>query len=253
MKTSFFTRAETILEVVVAISVIMIILAPASGLYIASVRTVATNRNDLTAAALAEEGIEIVRNIRDTNFMKFSNKARDCWNTVPGHTDGATCDAAANKIAEGSYRLFVNADNTSPNYLKWSLNSATAVLHENAEGKYDLQGEDDEDYRLRLDALDIAVRPECTNAPGEARAPPDCHVHFQDDTHLYYHAAGSAGSESPFYREVTIEYINSIEPPAGPDWTAGVDVIKVFSRVLYRTGTAVRAIERVAFLTREPS
>lgn len=250
MKNIFSKRGETILEVVIAVSVIMVILAPASGLYIASVRTSANNRNDLTAAALAEEGIEIVRNIRDTNFIKFSNKARDCWNTVSGHTDAATCDAAANKIAEGSYQLSVNVDNTSPDYLKWTL-SESAVIGGDAALNPNLIGASDGNYRLSLDALDIVLHPECTNAPGEARAPPGCHVHFQDDTHVYYHAAGGAGVESPFYREITIEDVNLWDPPGtGPP--DGPDAMKVFSRVLYRTGTTVRAIERVAFLTREP-
>lgn len=243
MKTPFFTRAETILEVVIAVSVIMVILAPASGLYIASVRTSANNRNDLAAAALAEEGIEIVRNIRDTNFIKFSNKARDCWNTVPGHTDAATCDAAANKIPEGSYRLSVNVDQDSADYLKWTL-SEPAVIGAAAALNPNLTGASDGNYRLSLDALASA---ECTGL-GE---PPGCHVHFRDDTHVYYHAGGGAGVESPFYREVTIEYVNLWDPPGtGPP--DGDDAMKVFSRVLYRTGTAVRAIERVAFLTREP-
>lgn len=242
MKPPFSTRAETILEVVIAVSVIMVILAPASGLYIASVRTSANNRSDLAAAALAEEGIEIMRNIRDTNFIKFSNKARDCWNTVSGHTDTGTCDDAANKIAGGSYRLSVNVDQDSADYLKWTL-SESAVIGGDAALNPNLTGASDGNYRLSLDALDSA---ECTGL-GE---PPGCHVHFQDDTHAYYHTAGAAGVESPFYREITIENVNLWDPGTGPP--DGDDAMKVFSRILYRTGTAVRAIERVAFLTREP-
>ena len=53
------TVAETLLEVVVAVGVLMIVLGPASATFVASVRTVGQNRNDLVAASLAEEGVEV--------------------------------------------------------------------------------------------------------------------------------------------------------------------------------------------------
>ncbi|MBI2638268.1 hypothetical protein HYW83_01620 [Candidatus Peregrinibacteria bacterium] len=230
-------KAETILEVIIAVAVLMVILAPASALYIASIRTAATNRNDLVAAALAEEGIEIVRNIRDTNFIKFSDKIEDCWNTVPNHSGN---DCAVNKIGNGPYRLEVNVYSTSPDYLKWTLAGvADGAVHNalhtyvdpvSGETKYDLIETNDEDYRLTLDEGD------------------------SPHTNLYYHydpAAFPPGTPapdpSPFYREITISYEPLTVPPAGDD------AMKVISRVLYRTGITVRVIERVAFLTREPS
>src|SRR3989338_11488654 len=83
------TVAETLLEVVVAVGVLMIVLGPASATFVASVRTVGQNRNDLVAASLAEEGVEVVRNIRDSNFLKFSAKATACWNAAPSDSSGA--------------------------------------------------------------------------------------------------------------------------------------------------------------------
>lgn len=225
------------MEVVIAIAVIMVILAPASALYIASTRTVAVNRNDLVAAALAEEGIEMVRNIRDTNFIKFSDNARECWNTLPDQT-------CPNAIADGSYRLSVNVDD-----LKWTFDMATAPLNSfvdpYGERKYDLAGPNDEGYRLMLDE---DVSPLCESL-GPPSIPNPCHEHFLDDTHLYFHAmaGGPTGTSTPFYREITIENVGLFDPLDGPD------AMKIISRVLYRTGIAVRAIERVAFLTREPS
>lgn len=225
----FHTRAETILEVVIAISVIMIILAPASALYIASIRTSATNRNDLVAAALAEEGIEIVRNIRDTNFIKFSDKARDCWNTKPEELPAGTdCFDAGNKIAAGTYRLTIDVANGN-----WALESLPDPLNDN------LAGANDEKYRLTLDA---DSGPECAN-PAVPNVPPNCHVHFRDDTHLYYHAPAAAPGgpalpePSPFYREVTIAYQN--------------DDMYVTSRTLYRNGTAIRQVSHKTILTNQ--
>lgn len=134
-------RGETILEVLIAVSVLMLIMAPASGLYIASTRNIATNRNDLIAASVAEEGIEMVRNIRDTNFLRFSQKATECWNSKPEHSDLATCETQT--IAAGAYRLTL--DIASFNWtleISGSGDSLTDQLNDPTK---------DDFYRLKLD------------------------------------------------------------------------------------------------------
>lgn len=102
-KNPHSSSGETILEVIIAISVLMLILAPASALYISSTQNIAANRSNLIAASLAEEGIEITRNMRDTNLLRFSPKATECWNTKPEHSDLATCETQT--IEAGVYRL----------------------------------------------------------------------------------------------------------------------------------------------------
>lgn len=213
---------ETLIEVVMALSVFMVVLAPAGALYVSSLRTINTNRNDLAAAALAEEGVELVRNARDTNVLKFSPKADLCWNTVASHTALSTCDDAANKIAGGSYRVGMNVGAAS---LPLFMEPQTAGLTDALEAAYQL--------KLDEDAL-----PGCTGAPSE----PACHTHFVDDTHLYHH--GNSGTVTDFFREVKLEYI-------GGDVSTAT-AVRVTSTVKYSSGANRRTIARSVILTNQP-
>ena len=97
---------ETLIEIMIAVSVLMIALAPASALYIDSIKSTAANRDYLIVEALAEEGIELVKNIRDTNFLRFSAKAEECWNAKL-EADISNCDTKT--IEKGSYKISTNA------------------------------------------------------------------------------------------------------------------------------------------------
>ncbi len=96
---------ETLIEVIIAVSVFVIIMGAAAGMHVNSIRTTAMNRNDIQAELLADDGIEFIRNILGTNFLRFAPKAGQCWNTKLTHTNIETCDQALNKIPAGSYRV----------------------------------------------------------------------------------------------------------------------------------------------------
>ncbi len=53
-----------------AISLISMIILSVTGLIILSLNTALNSKNDAIAANLAQEGIELVRNIRDTNWIQ---------------------------------------------------------------------------------------------------------------------------------------------------------------------------------------
>ncbi|MEX0877639.1 MAG: prepilin-type N-terminal cleavage/methylation domain-containing protein [Candidatus Spechtbacterales bacterium] len=59
----------TLLEAIIAIAVLLVAVTSASGLVISSLQGLHMTRNRVTAAYLAQEGIEVVRNIRDTNWI----------------------------------------------------------------------------------------------------------------------------------------------------------------------------------------
>lgn len=101
-------KAETILEAIVAVSVMIIILGPATGIFVSSTRNTGYDRNKLTASILAEEGLELVENIRDTNLLRFSPKAGDCWDTKPNFPNLLNCEQDINKIANGTYAISWN-------------------------------------------------------------------------------------------------------------------------------------------------
>lgn len=71
LHTSYFILREgfTLLETLVAIFVITVAIAGIFGLVSRLTATVSQSSSRLTAAYLAQEGIEIVRNIRDSNWL----------------------------------------------------------------------------------------------------------------------------------------------------------------------------------------
>lgn len=129
------TAGETLIEVLMAVSVLMIALVPTAGLKVQSVQNIAFNRDHLIAETLANEGIEIIRNMRDTNALKFSEKAEECWNTKPDSDCG-------DEIKAGSYIL-----KRDINTLKWDIENIGANSIPD-----DFNFEEDSEYRLKLDS-----------------------------------------------------------------------------------------------------
>lgn len=162
-------RAETVFEALISISVLLIISSLATGVYVTSVRSTAGNRNDLVAAALAEEGVELMRNIRDTNFLKYADGAQ-CWNLQPS---AVGCPDAANLISQGSSTVWMDPADFSIEYLKQNTGLDTANL--SAAGNAA--------YKLKLKAI--------------AGAP---------NAKLYFHDA--ANEDTPFYRGLNISYMD---------------------------------------------
>lgn len=200
----------------------MMIMAPASALYISSTQNIADNRNNLIGTSLVDEGIDIIRGMRDTNFLRFSPSASECWNTKFKKDDGADialseCSDPMNKIAPGFYRLDVNASGN------WSLADHAelhrTILPSGDPGSYDLAGPDDGYYQLLLN----------------------------NSTHFYNYTVGSSTN---FYQQIGIQYLNldGIEDGGGVD-EEGMEVTSI---VLYRAGARVRSIQRVFILTNQP-
>lgn len=157
--------AETLVEVIIALGMMMTVMAGASSLYVSSQRSTAQSRNDLIAENLAAEGVEMVSSMVDTNFLKFAPQANQCWDAraYDGSVNLDNCDAPGNKIADGTYILKIN-----PGNYKWELSAKSAAL------SADLSQSSDEEYILKLDP----------------------------ETSLYNH---DLGVETRFYREIKIE------------------------------------------------
>lgn len=99
-----------------------------SGNEVVGERTIAIN--------LAEEAIEAVKNIRDTNYLRFATEPDECWYLyyATGATKASDCSSSSNRIAEGTYYLIRDL---TDDYFEWSLNSSSnfAEIYE-----YDLDG-----------------------------------------------------------------------------------------------------------------
>lgn len=204
-------RAETLIEVLMSLSVLMIILTPASALNFQSTRNRAMDRHYTIAAPLAESGLGMVNGIRSTNLLRFSPKAAQCWNTKPSYNDIENCELPANKIAAGPYTI--GGDTQNP-LLPIELSLQAAPLD---------VASPQAAYELKLD--EDLTTPGC-DTPGLPQGTP-CHTHFVDDTHLYNYKQGQA---SGFYREIKIEY-----PSAEP-------FMVVTSTLVFRNGSKYRTI-----------
>ena len=80
-------RAETILEVTIALFIIGVGVTVSSMVMHRTLNITAGNKLWMQGMFFAKEGLEGVRNIRDTNWIKFSDP--DCWKTID---TGNVCD-----------------------------------------------------------------------------------------------------------------------------------------------------------------
>jgi prepilin-type N-terminal cleavage/methylation domain-containing protein len=93
----------TVIEVLIAIFVIAI---GAAGVFALMGRTIAdssANNNKLVASYLSQEGVEIVRNIRDTNYLRIRQEVPGvAWDDniiLPGNDCATSCRADYNDTA----------------------------------------------------------------------------------------------------------------------------------------------------------
>jgi prepilin-type N-terminal cleavage/methylation domain-containing protein len=73
----------TLIEVLIAIAVFTIGIMGAFGLALSNINTVKDNFNRVLSANLSREGLEIVRNIRDSNWLKMEAN-EDCESGIGG-------------------------------------------------------------------------------------------------------------------------------------------------------------------------
>jgi len=75
----FKQKGETLVEVMVAITIMGIVLTAAFVLFDQAISTNINIRHRVTAMSIAQDAVEGIRNIRDTNWMQFSGARRDKW------------------------------------------------------------------------------------------------------------------------------------------------------------------------------
>lgn len=169
-------RCESIFEIIIAITVISIGTSAITLLVTTVMRANSLSKEFLIANNLATEGLEAMSNMRESNWIEFPGYETDCWNVVASVTSSTSCTTAANKIG-GSYsgtgkRYFIpEIDDT---YYTWTLTGKSTA---NALTSDLSNATKDDPYRLYTDGT----------------------------TGIY--STDSAGTVSPFYRMVTIQYL----------------------------------------------
>jgi len=84
----------TLMEVIVAVAIIITALISSLALITSSISSIRENKSKIIATGLAQEGLEVVRNIRDNNWLIYKRKAND-WR------DG---------LSAGNYRVQFNQE-----------------------------------------------------------------------------------------------------------------------------------------------
>lgn len=98
-------RGETILEIVISMSVLTIGITLASTVMGSALRNMNASKNRVIAVNVAREGLEAMRNIRDTNWLKYSSKKRECWNHEP-RPEPDDCADDTEQIQPGDYIIY---------------------------------------------------------------------------------------------------------------------------------------------------
>ena len=126
-------------EVMIALTILTFILTSGLAAVSSNLRTAAFFQNELMAINLAQEGVEIVRNIRDNAWHSSSN----CFEDV---------------IKKGSYSLDYTA-----NFLSDSL-PANPVLKRDSNGFFNYSAGNDTIFKRKIDITDEAgAGGPCTN------------------------------------------------------------------------------------------
>ena len=99
------TKGETIAETIIALSILAIGITLSTTLMGNSLRNINVSKSRVIAVNIAREGIEAVRNIRDTNWLKYSSKRRICWNNMPALNVESECSGNT-LINSGDYIVY---------------------------------------------------------------------------------------------------------------------------------------------------
>lgn len=194
------SKGETLAETIIALSILAIGITVASTTILNSIRNLTNAKDRVIAINIAREGIEAVRNIRDTNWLFYSDKRRQCWNNMPG-SDG--CDGNT-PVLPGTYIIYKHSDQS------WHLQPAdeNPGIDSNGDG---IPNNDLDLINLSLVDIDKTFDSDQDGNPA-------------NDLDFYNHKNANVNSpmgteirQTPFSRYVVIEYLeNNPDPLSAP-------------------------------------
>lgn len=100
-------KGESILEVVMALAIVSVVLIGAYSSLSTSISTNVSTGKRIIALNLAREGIEAVRNNRDTNWLSFFGSRRDNWDCY--NSSGGSCTDSFSTTEEYFITDFFNS------------------------------------------------------------------------------------------------------------------------------------------------
>lgn len=121
-------KAESMIETLVAITVIVISTVAALSLMRTAISSNRVIEEKVIAINLAVEGLDAVKNIRDTNYLRFAGHAEECWNCINANV-GDDCTRALT-MAPGSSYYLIRELSVEP-FMEWKLMTVTAPANGN--------------------------------------------------------------------------------------------------------------------------
>lgn len=218
----------TLPEVIIALMVLSMTSIAAVNAIIYIFGFIQLNQSQIIATNLAREGIEIIRNQRDTNWMYWSGSMRDSWNNS---FDGVT-DIDRSDMSIDAPIVAVNPESVEHLYYIVQRNPFDIELvlsDENGDGN---RAETIEDL--------------CAN-------PDDAYRLYYNDADGYNINNDAGDAETSFYRTVEITYfdedMNITEPDNSYAGHNNANVVRVVSMVGYCHNGTVRLTELETYLT----
>lgn len=188
-------KGESLVEVIMAIFVVAMGSAVATSLIISALQSNQFSRDNLIALNLAVEGIEAMRAIRDSNWLKYSYDKPNCWNLFPDPSVITCNDPAAKPIPADKYTV-----DLSNSQYGWSL---TAVGGSGLDLSVPM-GNDN--YRLKYYDVDISK-----DSDGDGFPTKDKDLLASVNSTLP--SGGTALDVSRFYRMVELSYPGCVTSP----------------------------------------
>ena len=179
-------------------------------------------RHRIIALNIAREGIEGVRNIRDTNWLKYSGDRRGKWLCNDTSTSPDSCDGTAGTtLTDGFYKLdFVDLTQSSRYFL--ITGTPQGEINVDAEGFSDYQLWERDDKRY-------------------------IHVSVSGTTIKDANNIAVTASATPFYRQIQLD---RIECSSGSGCLINEDdkKLRVISRVQWKEEEAVKTVTLETYL-----
>jgi len=174
-------KGETLVEVLVSVVVLTTVLTSAFMVLTRAVKANVDVKNRVIAINIAREGVEAVRNIRDTNWLRFSGDRRNKWLCVDKSDD---CEKMQTGFYTIEYRDHDGDDSTPEQFVLMDIPSA-------------------EELDLKVDNLDSFK---------------DFRLYIDNKTGRFtYEAKDADGNDNivtPFFRQIHLELVD-VQAPTG--------------------------------------